>query len=174
MTKYLIKNDDGSYSVIKARGFRPPTAVAVVPDSIDKSDYPFLYPETVTDPETRIDSIEIKVDTISKGTAILDDQKKAQESALHASYIADIDAEMIRIFGTTDRDKASALYNTWYEFLKDPAYFADKGLTDDQGLPLDTASKVTVYAQAKVNACKDYAVFLINREKQFKDARAAL
>ena len=171
MINYLIKKGD-SFFVQRTSGFKPSKAVAVVPESFTKEDYPFLYADL--EEVEGVSQWVVKLDEVAKGQAILEADKEEQKKTLRAQYIADIDAEMIRIFGTVDRDKANALYNTWYEFKKDPSFFADKGLLDDDGLPLDTASKVADFAQNKINECKSYAVFLINREKQYIDAKNAL
>lgn len=173
MINHVIKKEDKIY-VQPTSGFTPPNTIGVVPKNIAREDWPYLQASQVTDPETGDTTWEITVDEVAKGEALLKNQTEQTKKELRASYIADIDAEMTRIFGTTDRDKANALYNTWYEFLKDPAYFADQGLTDDSGLPLDTASKVAAYAQVKVNECKNYAVFLIRREKEYILAKSEL
>lgn len=173
MIAYLI-NNNGSFSVQRAKGFKPKNAVAVVPDSFAKDDYPFLTGQEVYDEVLEANVWQVVLDDTAKGDALSEESKESQKVSLRASYIADIDAEMMRIFGTVDRDKANALYNTWYEWLKDPSYFADKGLLDDEGLAMDTSGKIYSFAQTKVNLCKDYSVFLIQREKQYRDAVAAL
>ena len=169
---FLIQNES-KFEVIEANGFKPKQYLCEVPSSISKDDHDFVVGEQIDAGNGEMIWQAI-VDDVAKGNAITEKTNSDFKSAAHASYIADIDAEMKNIFGTTDRDKANALYNTWYEWLKDPSYFADKGLLDDQGLPMDTSGKIYTHAQMKINLCKDYSVFLIQREKQFRDAIAGL
>lgn len=171
MNVYLIKKDN-TFSVMKCSGFTPKNSVGRVPDSIDPADYPFLYGELLI--ENEIETWVIKIDEIAKGEALAKENNKELKAATHASYIADIDAEMKNIFGTINRDKANSLYNSWYEWMRDPSYFADKGLVDDLGVPLDTSGKVYNYSLNKINQSKDYSVFLITRERQFRQEIAGL
>lgn len=173
LTNYLMQDGERFY-VKQCNGYKPDGYVAVLPSSIEKADFPFVKARTVHNEELGIDVLEVYVDDIMKGEAIIDAQTEQSKIDFRKSYLADIDAEMKRIFGTTNRDKANSLYMTWKLWKEDPSFFSDKGLLDGNGDPLDTASKISIYAQQKIDESKDYSVFLITREKQYKDALAAL
>ena len=173
MNTYLIKNDE-NFHVQMCKGFKPANAIATVSNDVAKDDYPYLYAELELDEETQIESWVIKINNIAKGEAINSQFVIDEKKRLRAEYIADIDAEMTNIYATVDRDKASSLYLTWRIWIDDPAFFSDKGFTDDLNQPLDTASKITNYANQKINLCKSYSVFLMTREKQYRDAVALL
>lgn len=170
---YLVKNGN-QFDVVEAIGFIPKNTIAPVPSSYPKEDYPFLYGEQVTDVETGELVWQVSLDSVAKGASISEADVASQKTALHTSYIDDINTEMVSIFGTTDRDKASAMYNTWKEWKDDPSFFADKGLFDEFGAALDTAAKIATYANQKLSQTKQYSVFLMTREKQFRDAVALL
>ena len=172
MTPYLVLKD-GNFSVQKTTGFKPANAIAVVPESIDKSDYKFITGVEVDDGNGGT-YWQAQVDETAKGLAISENQKVENRKAARVSYIADIDQEMTNIYGTTDRDKASSMYLTWQLWRDDPSFLSDKGLIDEHGEPLDTASKISIYAIQKIDQCKDYSVFLMTREKQYKDELALI
>jgi hypothetical protein len=166
MPIYILSDN----SVVSATGFTPLGTVKIVPDTFTKEDYPFLY--TQTNPETG--EIEVLLNEIAKGEWLASKSVADEKTLLHSQYIADIDEQMTLIFHTTDRDKASAMYNTWQEWKNDPSFFSGKGLLDEFGNSLDSAVKISTYANQKLNQCKDYSVFLMLREKQFRDAIALL
>jgi len=169
MRYYLLDN-----GLVEKRTSRPSNALAEVPSHIDMNDYSYLKVETVVDDQTGSQIISVAVDDIKKGQVIHEQNISNEKTRLHSEYITDINTEMLNIFGTTDRAEASALYNTYKEWKEDPSFFSAKGLVDEHGAALDTASKVSIYAQQKIEQCKDYSVFLIQRKKQFKDAVALL
>lgn len=172
MIAYLIY-ENGQFHVKKTSGYKPDNSVAIIPENISKNDYPYLYGEQVDDGEGNL-VWQVAIDNIAKGVAISKIDIASQKTALHTAYIDDINTEMVSIFGTTDRDKASAMYNTWKEWKDDPSFFADKGLFDEFGAALDTAAKIATYANQKLSQTKQYSVFLMTREKQFRDAVALL
>lgn len=171
MIYYLIK-DGENYYVKGASGYKPNGAVAIVPTAFEKSDFPFLKGEMVQ--EDGAQYYNVVIDQVAKGNDIAANQLDQNKKDLRAQYLADIDQEMTNIFGTTNREKASSMFQTWKEWKDDPSFFSDKGLYDEFGSPLDTASKISIYAVQKINQAKDYSVFLMTREKQYKDALAAL
>lgn len=165
MKQFLIEYN-GSYHVQSCRGFKPASAVAEVPKSISREDYPYLKVRNVLDPELQIEVLEVYVDQELKGLKMVEDSKGVETSAIYDSYLSDIEVEMKRIYGTTNQHKANALYNTWQLWLTDPSFFSDKGLKDENGDDLNTASKISIYAQLKLEQSKDYSVFLMTREQQ--------
>lgn len=167
---YLLSDN----SVVTAKGFTPQNAITTVPDTFTQEDYPFLYAQESTDPETGAQVWTVMVDELAKGDALIQKTTANIKTQLHTEYIADINTEMTSIFNTTDRDKASAMYNTWNEWKNDASFFSSKGLLDEYGNALDTATKIATYANQKLNQCKDYSVFLMTREKQFRDEIALL
>jgi len=164
---YLMKNGDDFY-VKTCEGFVPEGYVAKVPDSFTRQDFPFLKSRVIQDPELQIDVLEVYLDEIAKGEHLMELSIEEQKTTYKQSYYSDIDNEMTRIFGTTNRDKANSLYNTWKIWLDDPSFFSDKGLVDENGEALDTASKISIYANLKLEQTKDYSVFLMTREQQLK------
>lgn len=164
---FLVTDDFQNFKVLR-RKYAPENSIAKVPSNIPEEDYPFVIGEQVDDGDGNMVWQAI-IDPIAKGESLTEIEKENQKTLAHSQYIASIDTEMISIFGSTDRDEANALYNTWKEWKEDPIYFSDKGLLDEFGAALDTGSKISIYAQQKIDQCKEYSVFLINRKKQFKE-----
>ena len=164
MPKYLIKKNN-EYSVVLAQGFVPRDVVSIVSDTFAEEDLKFLKTRTVMlDGQ---ETVEVYVDDVAKGVHLSNQSKSHERSLAREAYISDIEAEMFRIFGSTNRDKTAAFYNMWKAWVLDPAFFSVKGLKDEHGDPLDTASKVSMYAQQKIEQAKDYSVFLLKREEQY-------
>ena len=93
----------------------------------------------------------------------------ADPATEYALLQKDVYAEMYNVFGTSDAHSANAKYETFKLMLTDPAFFENEGLFDDDDNALDTALKVTTYANAKMLEAKTYSVFRMKKIKEFKD-----
>lgn len=82
--------------------------------------------------------------------------------------------QMYVVFATTRSDSASAYLETWKLMVQYAVEFKDLDLFDDLNNPLDTEQKIFNYATAKLLQAKDYAIYRLNRIKQFKIAKQAI
>lgn len=94
---------------------------------------------------------------------------------------ADIFAEMEQVFGTQRSDSATAYHETWQLMKAKPILFWEQGLkahvahgTFQVGDALDTIQKCEDYAETALAAVEAYAVFRMNRIKQFAEEKAAI
>lgn len=162
---YLVDNLDGTFSVVVAKGFKPKKAVAIVPSEVDPSDYPFIVGQEVSDQEgVRIEPV---IDSHKKGEFLTDKQKQETKKVSLEEYLSDVNRQMSLVFGTTNRETTTALYLTWMMMESMPEFYADKGLEDDLGDPLDTVSKVFNFAKAKIRESLDYSVYLMKRRQKY-------
>lgn len=90
-------------------------------------------------------------------------------------------AEMAEVFGTNRADSATAFHQTWELMKAKPALFYQQGLkvtvahgSFQVGDDLDTMQKIEDYADAALAAVETYAVWRMNRIKQFHEERAAI
>jgi len=155
---------DGDVRVIRTNA-PPKSYVCIVPDSIPSMDYGCLKVVEVNGKQ----SVEVDQDKKSKMTISI--ERNAELKRVRDNYVTDIDSEMKKVFGTTNKDKANSLYLTWELMCKDPAMYSDKGLKDMDGLPLDTQAKVYEFAKLRVQLCKDYSIFLIKRSDQYYEEK---
>jgi len=92
--------------------------------------------------------------------------KEAQVKAAYDSMNADIYAEMATVFGTTNPESATA-YNETYKLMKEsPADFIGADFADE--------AAVIAFADAKLATIKAYAIYRLNRIKQFQTERDAI
>ncbi len=167
-TAYLITNDFIKFRVL-VRNKRPSNTIAVVPQSIDPSDYPYVKGVQVDDGFGSL-IWEAVVDPALQVSG----QKNKDKKIAYDSYLSDVNQEMMLTFGTLNREKATSLYLTWVMMQTQPEFYSDKGLFDDKGRALDTNTKVYDYASLKVMRALDYSVFLMAREKQYIDELTAI
>lgn len=108
--------------------------------------------------------------------------KAEAESALYATYMADVLAMMESTFNTNNIDRARNLKELWTEMAADPdgyatdviplAEFAVAGFA--LGDVLDTQEKVSAYANACLLEAKAYAKAYSTRRKQFYTDREVI
>jgi hypothetical protein len=96
-------------------------------------------------------------------------QAKQKESQIKAAYDqmnADVYAQMTQVFGTTNAESATA-YNETYKLMKEyPADFTNADLT--------TEADVLAYAEQKLLEIKNYALYRLQRIKQFQLEKEAI
>lgn len=93
----------------------------------------------------------------------------------------DVYSQMSQVFKTTKSDSASAFYETWKQMVEFPAMFLAINMISDIafdsveiGNILDTEAKIIGYANSKLNAAMDYAVYRVQRIQQFQLEKAQL
>jgi len=84
---------------------------------------------------------------------------------------SEIFTQMYSVYKTTRSDSAMATQETWKLMLQYPAEFAVIELIDDLTNNLDTEQKILDYANLKLLQSKDYAIYRLNRIKQFRIER---
>jgi len=88
---------------------------------------------------------------------------------LKKAYSDDVYAEMLRVFGTTSTDVATANYHTYKIMIENPAAFIEESLKDDDGNQLDTEVKLSDYASIKIAEIEAYAVYRSKKFQKYKD-----
>lgn len=158
MYNYVVSSN--GFVFVESRSSKDSTGtLGLVPDSISKSDYGFLKATL-----NQMGAWDITVDDNLKS----DDVSKKAKRTKYKKYIKNIDNEMVKLFKTTKREKATSMFLTWFMMKLEPGYYSDKGLVDDSGSPLDTNTKVYDYAMVNIMKALDYSVFLIKEEEKYK------
>jgi len=108
-------------------------------------------------------------------------EKQAQVTAAYNQMNKDVYDQMAVVFGTTKSDSATAFEGTFRLMISKPELFSSQGLLADKAIgtfqvgdALDTDAKVTDYGQARIDEIEQYAVFRMNRIKQFYAERAQI
>lgn len=108
-------------------------------------------------------------------------QKEKDITDRYNDMNAEVFAEMAEVFGTNQADSATAFHQTWELMKAKPALFYQQGLkvtvahgSFQVGDALDTMQKIEDYADAALAAVEQYAVWRMNRIKQFHEERAAI
>lgn len=125
-------------------------------------------------------SISFEVDP-AKLAAKVQAEKTQQITDRYNEMNEDVFAQMESVFGTQRSDSATAYHQTWELMKAKPILFWEQGLkvhvahgAFEIGDALDTVQKVEDYAEAALAAVEAYAVYRMNRIKQFQDERAAI
>lgn len=107
--------------------------------------------------------------------------KVAQITERYNDMNVDIFSQMETVFGTQRSDSATAYHEAWQLMKAKPILFWEQGLkahvahgTFQVGDALDTIQKCEDYAEAALAAVEAYAVFRMNRIKQFAEEKAAI
>jgi len=108
-------------------------------------------------------------------------EKQAQVTAAYNQMNKDVYDQMAVVFGTTKSDSATAFEGTFRLMISKPELFSAQGLLADKAIgtfqagdALDTDAKVADYGQARIDEIEQYAVFRMNRIKQFYAERAQI
>ncbi len=108
-------------------------------------------------------------------------EKQAQVTAAYNQMNKDVYDQMAVVFGTTKSDSATAFEGTFRLMISKPELFSAEGLVADKAIGdfeagdvLDTDVKVAAYGQARIDEIEQYAVFRMNRIKQFYAERAQI
>lgn len=108
-------------------------------------------------------------------------EKQAQVTAAYNHMNDDVYGQMEAVFGTKKSDSATAFEATFRLMVQKPELFSGKGLSADKavgdftvGQELDTDQKVVDYATARIAEIEAYAVYRMNRIKQFYTERAQI
>ena len=133
----------------------------------------------VLDKNGEMSIIEIDGEYIGSGTILRDatdddvqlydmSEKNIAIHKLYNTMVSDIYTQMESVFGTRNDASAQAYASTWEAMLARPANYVntDLGLADEQA--------VIDYATEKLNAADAYAVYRMNRIKQYEADKAAL
>lgn len=99
-------------------------------------------------------------------------------TAAYNQMNADVYGQMAAVFGTTKSDSATAFEGTFKLMAQKPELFANEGLVADKavgaflvGDALNTTELVAEYATARIAEIEQYAVYRMNRIKQFHAER---
>lgn len=116
---------------------------------------------------------------IANDDAVYD--KDVLKSTEFSSLQADLYEQLNVAFGTSDPNTATADYNTYKVMSASPALFSSEGLlaeiattTYAIGDALDSDPKIKGYADEMLTKIDTYAVYRMNRKKQYKDAIIAI
>lgn len=123
-------------------------------------EYIFLESETVLESPT--------VTTDEDGELVLIEGPDALVKAKYDEMVADIYAEMVIVFGTSNDVSASAFAATWEAMQKRPANYVDVELN----LPDEDA--VLAYAEAQLGEADTYGIFRLKRIAQYQAEKAAI
>lgn len=122
-------------------------------------------------------AISFEVDT-EKVAAKAAAEKAALVTAAYNQMNTDVYAQMASVFGTTKSDSATAFEGTFKLMAQKPELFVNEGLVADKavgaflvGDALNTTELVAEYAAARIAEVEAYAVYRMNRIKQFHAER---
>lgn len=127
------------------------------------------------------DDVNLEIVLVDLTAPLAVKNKEAQILVKYNEMSTDVLAQMALTFGTTKPESASAYHDTWVLMAAEPALFSAEGLKADLAIggflvgdALDTNQKVQDYANACIAAAKTYAVYRMNRIKQFKVDKAVI
>lgn len=183
---YLCKDKDERYYVKGATGYTPKDAVIAIPSAFNKSDYPFLKAVPYED-ENGVQKLKVEVDEAAKVAALGAETKERLIKEAADTFNSDIYFELKKVFDTSVSETATANHET-YKLMKEfPEDYSALGLqvqsklmnedgTElyDEGAALDTAEKVSAFAVRKLELAKAYAVYRLQRKKQFDEQKQTI
>lgn len=185
MINYVVKQGE-NYFVRPALGFKPEGVIGVVPDNIPQKDWPYLKVSSVMNAQG-VESYSYSVDHDKKNLIEKSREKKHLVSEAYKKAYDEISAKSLQVFGTVNGDVATFEERTWYDMIEDAADYATFGmktkaemLNEDgtelfsKGSALDTADKITKYAQGKIREFKELKKFRKRRMQQFYAEREAI